>query len=485
MTTVQEVAVAYSTKGAKAAARSDQKVRESITKTAKRARKESGTISRWMERHKSAISAIGAATAGALGAIISASPTMRAELSAVRTAFSMFADTVMRDVLPSGGGLADLAFKLQGAYTDLHPAIRTVASAAMVFAGVLGGLIAVVAAVIAAIGAKVALIAGALLLALALVGAAIGAAATAWQENWFGIRETTMQVVNRIIDVVETGLEFLRTKILEPLLQKAREVWSIHGQELRAEARRTWDVVRERIESGLDFVLKWIRTFVDAARDFWEDWGDDIMATARFLFKFLKTSLASAFDFILTTIRVVLAAIRGDWDEAWELIVEFFDRQADRIGEIAEDFTSTVRDKIEALVDAARDWGQDLIDELVDGIESKLSSVRSAVSSVDDAVKSRLSYDIRANDRQAQTWGQDLLEEMAKGAQRGMPELEAVLETPRPAAGAGAGGQGGGGSVVIEEGAIQIDGSGSPRQTAERTVDEISTQLQDKFGQRR
>ena len=133
MSTVAEIAVSYATKGAQSAVQADRNVRDSIQDTAKTAQSEAGTIDRWMERHKSAIQAIGVATAGALGSILAASPTMRAELSSARIAFSLFADTIINDVLPPGESLADVMFDLEESYNDLPDPIRNATSSMILF----------------------------------------------------------------------------------------------------------------------------------------------------------------------------------------------------------------------------------------------------------------------------------------------------------------------------------------------------------------
>jgi hypothetical protein len=162
MANVSEVAFQYSAKGSKAVQRADRKVRNSVQETAKTAQEETGTINRWLERNQTALRGIGAAAAGALGAIVAASPTMRAELASARIAFSLFADTVINDVLPAGRGVSDVAFELQQRYEELDPSIRGTTSALIVLAGVLG-------AITVAIGGFAAVVAGLFIAQMALL----------------------------------------------------------------------------------------------------------------------------------------------------------------------------------------------------------------------------------------------------------------------------------------------------------------------------
>jgi len=133
--TVQEISLKYSAKGVKSVVRGDRKVRDSIQETADVARQESGTISRWMERHKSALRGIAGATAGALGSILAASPRARAEIGGVRLAFSLLADQIVKDVLPGMGSVTELAFDLVDAFQDLPDPVREAASTFFFVAG--------------------------------------------------------------------------------------------------------------------------------------------------------------------------------------------------------------------------------------------------------------------------------------------------------------------------------------------------------------
>lgn len=145
MAQVSEVVLRYAAQGAQRAERADQNVRESIQETAQTARKETGTINRWMQRHQTALLAIGAATTAAMAAIISASPALSAQLAQIRLGFSLLAMTIGDDVAPATQGLADTAIELADAYDSIPQPIRSVISH-LLFFGALLTTVAVAAA---------------------------------------------------------------------------------------------------------------------------------------------------------------------------------------------------------------------------------------------------------------------------------------------------------------------------------------------------
>lgn len=452
MARVAEIAVQYAARGAKAAQRADRQVRDSIQTTAKTAQSEQGTISRWMERHQSAVKMVGAATAGALGSIVAASPTMRAELAGVRTAFSLFADTVVNDVLPQGASLTDMAFDLLDAFEDLPGPIREFVSVALVAGGVLGTV---------AIGASIlgGILSGPLLLAVGLVAAIAGVLYVAWSNNWLGIQDIVLGVVDRLLDALGWLLDFIGADSWRERMEMIHELWLNLGR----------------------FVAGVFRDLITSAIDWGRDLPGRLAEGIRQRLGQARNAAANVRDSIFERIPEPLQdAIEWGRDVPSRLSEGILDRIS-RARSAARDVRNAIRSRITGLRDRAYDWGRDIITFLVDGIRNAYSELRDAVGGARDIIEDSLSFDIRANDMQAMRWGEDLMQWMARGADAGRPDLESAVRSPQLAPQAAPAG-GGGATIVFESGAIQVDGAGSPRRTAERTADEVSQSIRDDFG---
>jgi len=165
--TVRELVFEYKTSGASEAARKDKRVRQSVQRTGRAANKNQGSVERWLQRSRKAISMLATVTLGAVGAILAASPTMRAELSGVRAAFVLFSDTIVNDLLPGTGTLSSKAIELAQSFRDLDKGSRKIIGGALILA-------AVVAGIGLAFGATAALIVGGVAIAIyATVGSTI------------------------------------------------------------------------------------------------------------------------------------------------------------------------------------------------------------------------------------------------------------------------------------------------------------------------
>jgi hypothetical protein len=416
MTTVKEIALQYRARGAQEAVQADRNVRDSIQRTADTARQERGEINRWMERNQRALQTIGVATAAAMGAIITASPTMRAEMAGVRTAFSLFADTVIRDVLPQGSSLTSLAFDLQEAYNGLPGPVRKVTSGLILFGGI-------ATSIVATVGGLSQLISGTLVAsALKSLGSAIAglvsgsvtlAAAIGGLLGLFGV---WVLEVTGVLGAVQN----LGATVSGPTTDKLLALASV-----------------------------------------------------------LTLGLLPAFA---TVGAAIVGFIRDGPEGAVDAAKQSFDTFVGAVGRTASDIESV----FSSAANSAIQWGEDIIDNLVQGIRNKINESASAAQEIRSAIEKKISFDQVANDRAARRWGQDLIGEMTSGAKAVLPQLESTLTVPDPSLGSGSGGSGGGGDTIVrfEEGAIRVDGGGSPGRTAERTAEEISKAFGDNVGNR-
>ena len=186
MVTVSETVIRFMSIGADKIVRDEDRVDKAISKTAKNAEKNEKKIGRWMERHKTALTAIGAAAAGAMAGVIAASPSLQAALSGVYLEFSMLAMDIGERWAPAFEWLEGIAGDIGEAWDNLPEPIKNFISygllAALVIgtiAGAVTGLTWLLGPLTAALGGLTGLLTGGLGLTtaaggLTLLGAAVG-----------------------------------------------------------------------------------------------------------------------------------------------------------------------------------------------------------------------------------------------------------------------------------------------------------------------
>jgi len=131
MVVVSEVAVVYTSSGADRLIRDEDRVDKAISKTAKNAEKNEATTKRWMERHKTALTTIGLAAAGALAAVVAASPSLQAALSGVYLEFSMLAMDIGERWVPAFEILEGIAGRLTDVWEGLPEPLKDVFAAGL------------------------------------------------------------------------------------------------------------------------------------------------------------------------------------------------------------------------------------------------------------------------------------------------------------------------------------------------------------------
>jgi len=188
MVTVSEVVIKYLSLGADKLVRDEDRVDKAISKTAKNAEKNEKKTKRWMERHKTALTAIGVATAGAMAGVIAASPSLQAALSGVYLEFSMLAMDIGERWAPAFEWLEGIAGDLTEAWDKLPEPLKDVISYGLLvalgflaIAGAAAGLLWLLGPLTAALGANglAGLLSGGLGLTtaaggLTMLGAAVG-----------------------------------------------------------------------------------------------------------------------------------------------------------------------------------------------------------------------------------------------------------------------------------------------------------------------
>lgn len=177
MVTVSEVAIVYSSSGADRLIRDEDRVDKAISKTAKNAEKNEGKTKRWMERHKTALTAIGVAAAGAMAAVVAASPSLQAALNGVYLEFSMLAMDIGERWAPAFEYLEGVAGGIVEAWDKIPEPLKDVIANGLLAGLVILALAGAVAGLTAALGGLTGLLSGGLGLTTAAGGLTILGAA--------------------------------------------------------------------------------------------------------------------------------------------------------------------------------------------------------------------------------------------------------------------------------------------------------------------
>ena len=116
--------IRYAAEGHHDVIRADKRVRDSLSTTARHAKRDEAVTKGWMQRHKTALLAIAGTIGAAMYTIARESPSMSAAIGEIRLAFSMFFMDVGERAAPFFEGLADLAWDLLEEWEKLPDSIK-------------------------------------------------------------------------------------------------------------------------------------------------------------------------------------------------------------------------------------------------------------------------------------------------------------------------------------------------------------------------
>ena len=168
-----------------------------------------------------------------------------------------------------------------------------------------------------------AIVVGAILLMVApilKIIAVIAILATAWNENWFGIKDTVLRIVGLIVDYLEWYFKHLEI------------LWSKHG--------------------------------------------DTIMAAASLIWETIKTVVGVAIEGILLVINVILDIIEGDWEGAWNRIKEYLSTTFNKIEALSNTWKDVIKEIFSKLWEKLKEWVYDFADKTWDKIKTWISNVK-------------------------------------------------------------------------------------------------------------
>jgi len=464
---VKELVFKYTTDGAKAAQRADQKVRDSVRETGAVAEQEAGTVERWMTANKAAIQGLAAASLAAVGAIVSASPTMRAELSGVRTAFSLFADTVVRDVLPSTGSLAQGALNLAKAYRNIPDPIRTVISQIITFTALISGAALALGTLHSAVqGTFIATLGAKAVAAIKTASSAIG--------SFIAGSTAAAVALGAFIGVLGVG-------ILEitGVLDAVRNLGQTIGNSLPGWVRNGMLAVTSLFIGPLAVIGAAIVGFVEG---------------------FLAGGLSEGIDRMVQRTKEMLGIFAQAWIDLINGAVEWgsnlinnviqgISNRFDGLRNWAGNLTSTITDELAEMVNGASQFGRDLVNGIIDGLQSRLQALRNAAENLAGEIRDRLpsSPAKKGPLSDLDKVGPGAAETVASGLEN---STDRVAQSADRFAGSMGGmtqgtGQGGGQTqVVIEKGAIVVQGTGNSRRDGEKVGQEASEYIGRSLGSR-
>lgn len=128
---------------------------------------------------------------------------------------------------------------------------------------------------------------------------------------------------------------------------------------------------------------------------------------------------------LLTNLPQIIVAIVGGLIELVAGMVEYF------TGDGADDILDAGQSMFDGIINGAKDWGADMIQQFIDGVEQMWNNLKSTLNDVGELVKSILGFSV-PEEGPLHEWayknpGEDMLKLYSEGIEEGMTDFENTL----------------------------------------------------------
>lgn len=231
-----------------------------------------------------------------------------------------------------------------------------------------------------------------------------------------------------IIGVVTNIVEFI-TNILQALIAY-----------VQGDTDAAFQYLLAALQNWISGMQNFIRIFVNFVTGFFKTFGIDLKTIFTNMWNNIKTVVSTAIDNIQTFITEAWTFIKEWTSETWDAIkdklVETFERMKEAVEEKITRIKETIVDGIEEAVDYIRElpqkfyeWGADMVQKLIDGIQSKINAVRAKISELAGLISSYIHFsepDVGPLSN-FHTYMPDMIDEMVRGINNGIPRVAGAM----------------------------------------------------------
>ena len=141
----------------------------------------------------------------------------------------------------------------------------------------------------------------------------------------------------------------------------------------------------EKHKTGIDMFISTIKTIIEIA-------VNTIKTIVSTNIENIKTVISTVLNVIGNLFKAFASVLKGDWGAAWDYVKQAASSAVDGVKNIFSNLKNALSNILSGIVSSMRNWGADMINSFVSGIQSKISAVTDAVSGVASKVKSFLHF---------------------------------------------------------------------------------------------
>ena len=239
-------------------------------------------------------------------------------------------------------------------------------------------------------------------------------------EIWASIKEA---FANAFVAIKEWFDKFIEW--ISPLVESVKGALSAIWELVSTIIGLIVGYVKTKIEENKAFItaaLDAIKLVFSAA---WSIIKNGIEATLNAI----KAIFIGFFDVLKNLVKAFTSILKGDWKGALDYLKQAAQSGIDAVKNVFNSFKSALANVFGDLKNAMARWGRDMIDNLLEGIRSKISAVKDQMSNLAGTISSYIHFsepDIGPLSN-AHTFMPDFIKLLAQGIDKGIPQIQGAM----------------------------------------------------------
>ena len=229
-----------------------------------------------------------------------------------------------------------------------------------------------------------------------------------------------ISTIEPIINVVTNIVEFI-TNIVQALIAY-----------VQGDTDAAYQYLLGALQNWINGMKSFIQIFVSFVTGFFNTFGVNLKTIFTTLWNNIKTTSSTIIDSIKELIQEKWNAIKEWLSETWDAIKdklkETFDKMKEAVDEKITNIKDTIINGIEEAVNYIRalpqqfyNWGADMVQKLIDGIQSKINALRAKISELASTIRGYIHFsepDVGPL-KDFNSWPKDMMKQYAEGIDAG------------------------------------------------------------------
>ena len=196
----------------------------------------------------------------------------------------------------------------------------------------------------------------------------------------------------------------------------------------------------ELVSTIVGLIVNFIKTKIDENKAFITAYLDAIKLVFSAAWSIIKNGIEATlnaikaifigfFDVLKNLVKAFTSILKGDWKGALDYLKQAAQSGIDAVKNVFNSFKSALSNVFGDLKNAMARWGRDMIDNLLEGIRSKISAVKDQMSNLAGTISSYIHFtepDVGPLSN-AHTYMPDFIKLLTQGIDKGIPQIQSAM----------------------------------------------------------